>query len=56
MGRTFYPEDEFPINYNPDTKEKSCIGYCIQCPLFVEYAKTGYDKVDCDKILYEMCQ
>lgn len=54
--KVLYPEDEFSITYNAETKEKLCIGFCMQCPLYLEYAKSGYDRVDCDTILYQKAQ
>lgn len=32
----FYSSDEFPVTYNCQTDELSCIGMCVQCPLFIE--------------------
>lgn len=35
----FYSFDEFPVTYNCKTDELSCIGMCMQCPLFIEKGK-----------------
>lgn len=35
----FYSFDEFPVIYNCKTDELSCIGNCMQCPLFIEKGK-----------------
>lgn len=51
MKITLYEKDEFPITYNTETNEKICIGFCNQCPLFCQYAETGNDNIDCDRII-----
>ena len=35
----FYSFDEFPVTYDCKTDELSCIGNCMQCPLFIEKGK-----------------
>ena len=35
----FYSFDESPVIYECKTDELSCIGNCIQCPLFIEKGK-----------------
>ena len=54
MRVTLYEKDEFPIVYDTDEKRiVICIGACMQCPLFCEYAQTGFDKIDCVKVIQE---
>ena len=51
MKITLYENDEFPIGFDTETNEKTCIGFCVQCPLFCQYATIGDDKIDCDRII-----
>lgn len=44
--KVFYESDEFPIKYNEDTDELICIGYCMQCPLYIDKGD-----VDCKEVL-----
>lgn len=54
MKIKLYEYDEFPITYNTETKEKTCIGMCMQCPLYIDNHYLVENKItDCDALIKE---
>lgn len=49
MKIRLYEEDEFPIDYDIETNEKTCIGFCMQCPLYLDFYSGK--EIDCDNII-----
>lgn len=55
MKIKLYKYDEFPITYDTETKEKICIGFCMQCPLYCDNHQLIEEKIlDCDEIISQM--